>query len=138
LRDSSLVDRAEHLAGEGRYAEAIDTYRKHIQVRLDETTRPEWENPDFYLLMIVDLQLKMAQAKEALRTCAEAEQRGVEPTLISDRYRAIAAWYEERGDLVAAFNLLKSHRGRDPLLFDAMLDRIGREITIRENSVGGR
>jgi hypothetical protein len=138
LRNGSLVDRAEQLAKECRYTEAIDTYRKHIEERLDESARPEWENPNFYLLMIVDLQLKMAKPENALRTCSEADQQGIEPALISDRYRAIATWYEERGDLADAFDVLKNYRERDPLLFDAMLDRVGRAITAREGSAGER
>jgi len=127
-----LADQAEQLTKEGKYTEAIDTYRKHIQARLDESTRAEWENPYFYLLRVIDLQLKMEQPNEALRTCREAELQGVDYTLISDRYRAVAGWYEGHGHLDSAFQVLKTNRERDPLLFDAMLDRIGRALTQRD------
>ncbi len=136
LDSSSLVDRAEQLTEGGRYPEAIDTYRNHIQERLDQSARPDWENPYFYLLRIVDLQLKQERPQDALRTCLEAERQGVETSLTSDRYRAIATWYEQRGDLSAAFEVLKSHRDKDPLLFDAMLDRIARAITASEAGAG--
>jgi hypothetical protein len=136
LRNASLVDQAEQLAQEGRYLEAIETYRKHIEERLGESARPEWENPHFYLLQIVDLQLELAHPEDALRTCSEAQQNGVELALISDRYRAIATWYENRGDLIGAFQVLKANRERDPLLFDAMLDRVGRAITASEANAG--
>jgi hypothetical protein len=133
LGNGPSLNRAEQLAQEGRYSEAIATYREHIQERLNEPGRPEWENPNFYLLRIIDLQLKLAQPDDALRTCLEAEQRGIESSLISDRYRAIATWHEQRGDLHTAFEVLKTHRERDPLLFDAMLDRVGRTLTSDEH-----
>jgi hypothetical protein len=136
LGSSSLVDQAEQLTEGGRYLDAIDTYRNHIQERLDDSARPDWENPYFYLLRIVDLQLKQERPQDALRTCREAEQQGIDLALISDRYRAIAIWYEEHGDLSAAFEILKSHREKDPLLFDAMLDRVGRAITASEAGAG--
>lgn len=136
LGGSSLADQAEQLTEGGRYFDAIDTYRKHIQERLDDSARPDWENPYFYLLRIVDLQLKQERPQDALRTCREAEQQGIDLTLISDRYRAIATWYEEHSDLSAAFEVLKSHREKDPLLFDAMLDRVGRAITASEAGAG--
>ncbi len=132
LGNGSMVIQAEQLTEEGRYTEAIGTYRKHIQERLDDSTRPEWENPYFYLLRIIDLQLRMERPADALSSCREAEKQGVESILISDRYRAVASWHEQHGNLEAAFEVLKSNRERDPLLFDAMLDRIGRALTAPE------
>ena len=125
----SSVERAEHLSEEGRFEEAIEIYRRHIQERQSVTDRPDWENPHFYLLQITDLQLQMSQPDKALQTCAEAEQAGVDPALVADRYRTIANWYEERRDMQAAFDILKRYRDRDPLLFEAMLDRVGRALT---------
>jgi tetratricopeptide (TPR) repeat protein len=117
------------LSEEGQFEEAIEIYRRHIQERQSVTDRPDWENPHFYLLQIADLQLQMSQPDKALQTCAEAEQAGVDPALVADRYRTIANWYEERRDMQAAFDILKRYRDRDPLLFEAMLDRVGRALT---------
>jgi hypothetical protein len=114
-----MVDHAEELLANSHHKEAIVAYRNHIQNRLAAADRPEWENPHFYLLRIADIELEMGEPVQALETC-------------TDRYRAIANWYIERRELDSAFKLLQKHRQRDPLLFDAMLDRVGREITGRE------
>lgn len=129
LRNTTLADRAEQLAEEGKYDQAIESYRKHIERRLAASDRPEWENPYFYLLRVTDIELMNSRPTDALKACAEAEANDVERGLISDRYRAIASWHVEHGDLQRAFDILKEHRELDPLLFDAMLDRIGRALT---------
>jgi tetratricopeptide (TPR) repeat protein len=134
FQGSPALYRAEELSQQERYDEAIVMYREHIEDRLKERNRPEWENPHFYLLRIGDLQLRMEQPAAALESYHEAEQRGVEESLLSDRYRALAQWYSERGKLNEAFQVLKKNRGRDTLLFDAMLDRVGRELTATENA----
>jgi tetratricopeptide (TPR) repeat protein len=131
VTNQSLVEQAERLTQEGSYQEAIDAYQRHIDERLTVRDKPEWENPHFYLLRIIDLQLRMSDPKAALATCKKAEQLGVEASLVSDRYRAIASWYSERGELKESFEVLKAHRDQDPLLFDAMLDRLGREMTAK-------
>jgi hypothetical protein len=128
----SLAEQAERLAEESRTEDAIEAYRRHIEQRLNTSGRPDWENPYFYLLRIADLQLTMSKPDEALKTCVEAESKGVETSLLSDRYRAIAAWYIDHGDLQASFELLRRYRDRDPLLFDSMLDRVGRSLTANE------
>lgn len=131
LSGESTLQRAEKLASEGRHQEAISAYNEHIEDRLS-SSRPEWENPYFYLLRIGDLKLLMAQPEDALQTFAEAEQHNVDPVLISDRYRTVAHWYLEHGRTQEAFDLLNTHRNRDSLLFDALLDRVGRSLTQTE------
>jgi predicted Zn-dependent protease len=103
-----------------------------MEDRLAESKRPEWENPYFYLLRIGDLQLRMDQPVAALESYQQAEAQKVESSLISDRYRATANWYIEQGRLQEAFDLLQKYRERDSLLFDAMLDRVGRALTDQE------
>lgn len=130
--NSSSLYRAEELTQREQYDEAITAYREHIDDRLHVSNRPEWENPHFYLLRIGDIKLRQGDPKAALDSYQEAEREKVEPSLISDRYRAVASWYVEKGRLQEAFELLKTYRDRDSLLFDAMLDRIGRELTKQE------
>ncbi|MFN4894276.1 MAG: hypothetical protein ACK5GN_02460 [Pseudomonadota bacterium] len=132
IGSSGMVDHAEELLANSHHKEAIVAYRNHIQNRLAAADRPEWENPHFYLLRIADIELEMGEPVQALETCTSADAHGVDAALITDRYRAIANWYIERRELDSAFKLLQKHRQRDPLLFDAMLDRVGREITGRE------
>jgi tetratricopeptide (TPR) repeat protein len=130
---SSSLYRAEEFSQQERYEDAIASYRDHIEDRLSERTRPDWENPYFYLLRIGDLQLRMNQPTAALESYDLAEKEHVEASLISDRYRAVANWYIERAKLQEAFDLLQKYRDRDSLLFDAMLDRVGRALTAQES-----
>jgi tetratricopeptide (TPR) repeat protein len=133
LPDStSAAHQAEELTQQGYYEEAIAQYRIHMRDRLEVSNREDWENPHFYLLRIGDLYLRMGQPQSALDTYREAETNQVEKSLISDRYRAVAHWYIENNQLQAAFDVLKTYRDRDSLLFDAMLDRVGRALTSQE------
>jgi tetratricopeptide (TPR) repeat protein len=136
LSGESSLHRAEELSGEGRYEEAIAAYREHIDDRL-ALERPDWENPYFYLLRVGDLQLAMEQPEAALGTFAEAEQQQVDSELVLDRYRSVAHWYVDHGMPQEAFDLLKTHRQRDSLLFDALLDRVGRSLVEKESLGSG-
>jgi tetratricopeptide (TPR) repeat protein len=129
---ASSVDHAEELVADGRYEEAIEMYSNHIEERLAEPSKPEWENPYFYLLAIGDIQLRMGQPTQALASFNEAEQHKVEQPLIADRYRSVAIWYEEHEQLDKAFEVLKTYRDRDSLIFDTMLDRLARRLTAQE------
>jgi tetratricopeptide (TPR) repeat protein len=134
LRSSTnAAQQAEELTQQGNYEEAISLYREHIQDRLAVTNRAEWENPYFYLLRIGDLHLRMEQPQAALDAYQEAEAHDIETGLISDRYRAVANWYIAHAQLQAAFDVLKKYRERDSLLFDAMLDRVGRALTKQDS-----
>lgn len=135
LADTSYhLKQAEELSRQGKFEEAILEYRQHMQVRLAIEKRPAWENPYLYLLMIGDIQLSQALVQEALLTFELAEKNKVDTSLISDRYRAVAAWYEKHEQLDSAIEVLKKYRDRDPLLFDSMLDRLAKEAVRRENS----
>jgi tetratricopeptide (TPR) repeat protein len=131
---SDRVQRAEELSRQGDYDAAIALYREHMEARLAIEDRPEWENPYFYLLLIGDVQLGRGEPEAALQTYEEAERQKVEPTLISDRYRAVGRWYEEHGQLQKALEELSKYRDRDPLLFDVMLDRIAKKLTAQEDA----
>jgi tetratricopeptide (TPR) repeat protein len=136
--NSSSIDHAEALAADGRYEEAIQIYSEHMQERLAVSDRPAWENPYFYMLSIGDLQLRMGQPEQALTSFTTAEEHHVDASLISDRYRSVAIWYEEHGQLEKALAILTKYRDRDSLLFDAMLDRIARAMTAQEAAQTGR
>jgi tetratricopeptide (TPR) repeat protein len=125
---------ADELSRQGRYQEALEAYRKHMEYRLSVPDRPTWENPYFYLLLIGDEYLRQGEPTQALAQYLEAERKEIHPTLISDRYRALARWYEEHGQLRQALDLLQRFRDRDSLLFDAMADRVARALTEQENT----
>ncbi len=128
--------RAEVFTEQGKFSEAIAEYRKHIEYRLSVPDRPEWENPWFYLLKIGDLQLQNNDAAGALASYEDAERKGVDRSLVTDRYRHAANFIAERGELAEALQILTNYRDRDPLLIDSMRDRIAREIIEREDRGG--
>lgn len=134
--ESDLLSRAEEATRKEDFDSAITFYQRHIDYRLAAKERPEWENPYFYLLLIGDLHLRANDPGAALESYQEAELREVETELVSDRYRTIASWYEQKGDLAQAMNILQEFRDRDDLLFDAMLDRVARKITEQELAAG--
>ena len=113
---STNLEKAEELLQDGRPQEAIQAYRLHMAERLAVQNRPDWENPFFYLLLIGDIQLDQGQVDAALASYSEAEKREVSPPLVSDRYRRIGRWYEERGRLEQAYEFLERHRRLDDLL----------------------
>jgi len=131
---SRQLKQAEEFARMGQHQQAITSYANHIQERLKLENRAEWENPYFYYLLIGDLYLKMDQLDNAQRSYEYAEQKGVHESLVSDRYRFLAHWYEERGDYLTALEILARYRDRDPLLFDVIKDRVAREAVYQEDS----
>jgi tetratricopeptide (TPR) repeat protein len=129
-----FLERAEELSREGKYQEAIEAYRSHMAFRLKVPKRPEWENPYFYLILIGDIQLGQGLIEEAEKSYALAEENKVDEYLVSDRFRGIARWYEEQGKLSEAIEFLGRYRDRDPLLYESMLDRLAKELTLKEDS----
>ncbi len=71
---------------------------------------------------------------EALATYLQAASRGIHDSLISDRVRMVASWHESKGQISEAMSILSAHRALDPLLFDASLDRLAKELSRKENS----
>ncbi|RIL09400.1 MAG: hypothetical protein DCC75_06610 [Proteobacteria bacterium] len=130
----SRLEKAEELSRQGKYDQAIEAYRQHLEDRLKVKDRPEWENPYFYLILIGDIELGQGKRAEALQNYEEADKRGVDVYLISDRIRSVAYSYEKDGKLAEALQLLEKHRAKDALLFDSMLDRIAKELVEVEES----
>jgi tetratricopeptide (TPR) repeat protein len=126
---ASNLKQAEELTRQKEFKKAIEQYLAHVQKRLELETRPEWENPYFYYILIADLHLKLDQVPEALESLETAEKEGVEKGLLSDRFRYIANWLTEKKRHKEALEVLEKYRDRDPLLFDLSLDRIARELT---------
>jgi hypothetical protein len=135
--DSLHLMKAEEFSRQEQYDKAIEEYRLHMRYRLSLEKRPEWENPFFYLILIGDLQLLQDKPDQARATLEEAEKQGVDVNLVSDRYRSLAHWYEKKGDLDTAFSILKGRREHDPILFDAMLDRIAKLIVAEADAGAG-
>lgn len=134
----SKLQKAEELSRQKRYADAIVAYHEHMNERLAIRNRPEWENPYFYLILIGDIELGTDKPEDALNSYLEADQKEVDKYLVSDRIRSVARWYEEKNEYDKALQVLIKHREKDPLLFDAMLDRINKAKTAREDMKGSK
>lgn len=119
---------AEEYLRQERYDDAISAYQAHMEERLKLRNRPDWENPYFYYLLIGDIELGRDRVDDALHAYQLAEQHHIHRSLISDRYRYVANWYEKHGEYEKALELLTQHRELDPLLFDATLDRIAKAL----------
>lgn len=124
----SRLDRAEELLRQEKYDQAIEIYQQHMKDRLSLKERPEWENPYFYYLLIGDIELRRSNVDGALAAYKTAQENGIHVSLISDRIRYVAGWYEQQNQLEKAIGILQAQRALDPLLFDAMLDRLSKEI----------
>ena len=127
------VERAQSLSADGSYEDAITEYRTHIEERLGDSARPSWENPYFYLLSIGDIQLAQNNPSAARATYEEAEQKGVEAPLITDRFLALALWYEKQERYKEALDLLSVYRLRDPELLNGTFTRVAKKLTAQEN-----
>ncbi len=110
-----------------KYEQAIDAYEKHIQSRLKRKSRPEWENPYVYYLDIGDIYLLQSNLESALKYYFLAEENKVDPSLVSDRLRRIATWYEDNNKLDLALEHLQKYQDRDPEFFNMMLDRLAKK-----------
>jgi tetratricopeptide (TPR) repeat protein len=129
----SKLKSAEEFMRHKKYDEAISAYKEHINSRLSQKDRPDWEDPYFYYLMIGDIELQRGQLEQALASYALAQEKGIHSSFISDRYRFAAGWLESQGKLEEARQILIKYRELDPLLFDAKLDRIAKEIVKKIN-----
>jgi tetratricopeptide (TPR) repeat protein len=137
-RGSLHLSEAEEQLRLKQYDDAIASYRAHIDHRLEVEDRPAWENPYFYLMLIVDIEVNRDNISGARAALAEAEAKGVDSTLIADRWRSLARWYELHGENREAFELLQAQRQLDTLLFDAALDRLAKQIVKEEETAVSR
>jgi tetratricopeptide (TPR) repeat protein len=132
LSPTSEVSTAEQYEKKGSYNEAIKLYRDHITSRLEDTKRPDWENPYFYEVTIGDIEKKRGNIENALKEYESALSHQVDTALIADRIRQISMYYENKNDLQISFELLKKYRSLDTFLFDNDLDRISKKLAEQE------
>lgn len=125
--DPSHAQLAEDLRAEGKWAEAIVEYRKHIEMRQNDPRKPARENPQFYLIYISDCYRQLGDPVAAEAALSTALQSGVEPALIVDRVKTLAQWHEQRAEYDAALELLQRYRQLDDLAIDIETDRIHRK-----------
>ncbi len=125
--------KAEELAKTGDYDKAIEEYQAHMEARLEESRRPETENPYFYYILIGDIHLKNDKPEKAIESYLTALERKVTPELIADRLEQVAQWYANNKRYQQAIDLLQKHRELDPLIFDSYIDDYHRALVAAED-----
>ena len=137
-RHQSTAEKADQLAANGSWEEAIELYRTHMEERLKSKSRPDEENPYFYHLLIGDLYLDQDKDAKALENYKIAEEKEVASVLVVDRYRRMARWYSSRKEHERAITFLRSVRELDPLIFDADIDLIHKAMVADEIDEEGK
>ena len=121
---------AEQYKSEGKHIEAIAAYRRHLAKRLISKT--ESENPYFYLLLIGDCYLEIDKIEQARKSYDLAVTQNIDKSLVAERYRRIARWFEDQGQLQKAIAELTRYRQLDTLLFDLEIDRLHKKFVAKE------
>lgn len=133
-KEESLVEKADRLRADGLYQDAIQLYREHMTNRMVNPTRQSWENPHFYLLSIGDTYLEEGDPVRALQNYELALNSGVSEKLVTDRILSLASWFEQHDQPEQGIRLLESHKNLDSLLFNAVIDRLNRQIIAAEQA----
>lgn len=128
----SEASRAEELAEEGEYAEAIIAYQNHIQRRLQSIDRPHDENPYFYYLLIGDLYLKLDDFSSAEQAYLEAKAQDVNKESLIDRFVQLAEFQAAKGNYDQAISVLQQYRDLHPLIFDGKIDEVHKALIAHE------
>lgn len=122
----SLLTKAESAFSSGQFKEAIELYDLHREERANTKGRPEWENPAFYHLIVVDSLLKLNNPGEAEKRINLGIKEKVETSLIVEKVRLIALWYLENEDLSKAIDFLDRYHHLDPEYIDGIIDGISK------------
>lgn len=127
---ASHAEQAQELREAKKFEEAIEQYKKHIQVRLERKQRDE--NPYFYYLLIGDCQVELEQIDDAETSYLKALEHKVDEALVAERLRRLGTWYSERVEFEKGIDLLQRHRHLDPLLYDLEIDRLHKLLVASE------
>lgn len=118
-----------------KYNQAINEYELHIKSRLESKSRPDWENPYFYELIIGDIELEKGNFSEAIIRYKIAEDNKVELERISTRILEVGKQQYQLGirnnDNILkkrAIKLLQDNAFRDSELYYWTLDKLVKQI----------
>jgi tetratricopeptide (TPR) repeat protein len=131
----TFAQKAEAAAKTGDLDGAINNYYLHIQSRLKEKDRPEWENPYFYFLLIGDLYVQKNDPISALAKYDAASEKNVDPRLVGDRVCLLSRRLEAQGKFSTAYKILVKRHQLNPELFDIALNRVARALAEEEDKV---
>ena len=130
----SHAKNAEEALQAGELDQAISEYRLHLDERLDDPNRPNWENPYFYSVLIGDIYLKQDLPERAKDSYLLAKENRVSNDVIVDRIRSLSRYYAAKGNLEEALSLLKEFRNLEPLMIDFDIDQLHRKIIEKEDA----
>lgn len=128
---------AERLRKEEKFDEAVEAYKRHIEIRQKARSRPETENPYFYFLFIGDTYLEAKKPNPAEEAYGIAKNEKVDSALVISRFHQLGQWYETQGNLSQAMSIFKRYRELDPMVFDYDIDRIHKLMVEQEYSPQG-
>jgi len=128
----SRAEGARELWEEGKFEEAVQEYELHIKERKKNPKRPESENPDFYQLFIGDIYLELSKPEQAKAAYQLAKEKEVRKSLIIDRFKRLARWWEDKKEFQKAINSLRPLSDLDPLTVDPEIDRLHRKMVGEE------
>lgn len=131
-KQKSFAELAKEARESGDHVAAIEYYKKHFVSRLEAKDKLPDENPYFYYVLIGDSYRLLDEIEQALAAYETAERNGVELSLVGDRYRLVARWYEDRAEFKEAFQVLEEHRNLDPLSFDIAIDALHKKFVAAE------
>lgn len=121
---SSYAELGDYLREKGKTECAVKAYMTHMKKRLNKENLKNSENPYFYYILIGDTYLDSDNIEMALSSYNEAKEKNVERSLLADRFKLIAKWYEKDGKYDQAFEILKSNRELDPISIDLAIDSL--------------
>lgn len=107
---------------------------KYKQKRLQNENREEWDNPYFYNLFLADFYLALEKPEKALNLINEANNQNIDTRLILDRATRVMTYYEERGNLDDAVQIMYRYHTLNPILCEIHLDRLLRKLTEQERN----
>ncbi len=134
----SEAKKAESLSSVGKYLEAIQHYKKHIENRFRDSRRLPNENPRFYNLYIGDLYIKLDRPAEAEEQYALALREEVDSKLVADRVIRLSRYFVTKGRYAQAIALLRKNRELDPDAFDSEIDETHKKSVAAEDRVPRR
>lgn len=130
----TVLESADQARKDGRFQEAIQLYKQHLQTRLNTSWKIKNENPYFWLLTVGDVYLQAGDPVKAQLAYDQARTQNVDLPLLVDRYLSLATWYKEHGNTKEAIAILTEYRSLDTLLFNGELDTISKELVDKEDS----
>ena len=127
----SYAEIAQQHEARGEYDQAISSYLKHIDSRLQ--TKIIGENPYFYYLLIGDIYLKTEDPLAAKKAYDTARTNKVEASFVVDRAKLLAKYFSSKNNFDQAISTLNEYRELDSAAIDYEIDFIHKQMLTFED-----